>query len=102
MISNRKKLFSVKKYFTTPLVPRNEETHEQFMRFLIHNEFLKDWLYELLLIPGVEIEERKPWTDPLIFVSQLFPQVAADDIMGDRAQRKGLKAKIAHESLLPG
>ena len=42
MISNRKKLFIVKKYFTTPLVPRNEETHEQFMRFLIHNEFLKD------------------------------------------------------------
>ena len=42
MISNRKKLLIVKKYFTTPLVPRSEETHEQFMRFLIHNEFLKD------------------------------------------------------------
>lgn len=51
MISNRKKLLIVKKYFTTPLGPRNEETHEQFMRFLIHNEFLKDCLYELLLIP---------------------------------------------------
>ena len=31
-----------------------------------------------------------------------FPQAAADDIIGDRAQRKGLKAKIVHESLLPG
>ena len=72
MISNRKKLLIVKKYFTTPFVPRNEETHEQFMRFLIHNEFLKDWLYELLLVPGVEIEERKTWTGPFIFASQLF------------------------------
>lgn len=48
------------------------------------------------------MEERKPWTDPLIFVSHLFPQVTADDVIGDRAQRKGLKAKIVHESLLPG